>query len=147
MTYVFRFLHAQLHVDSLIKKVSREVSRHFLDQLEEVKGASDAAFKGNLGAVELLVPGGADTESRVSTSLGPNITALHLATHEGHRDIVEVLIRGGADTESRVSTSLGPNITALHLATHEGHRDIVEVLIRGGADANSMITVNSDAPL
>lgn len=59
------------------------------------------------------------------------LSALHMATANGHLDIVEYLIKNGADLNA---CNLEKN-TPLHWACLNGHSEVVRVLIVGGADA------------
>lgn len=53
------------------------------------------------------------------------LTALHLASTEGHTDVVEVLLRRRADIH--VTDMDGQ--TALHVAAREGHADVAQLLL------------------
>jgi ankyrin repeat protein len=54
------------------------------------------------------------------------VTALHLATQNGHMDAATYLIEQGADVDARTSD----NFTALHLAAQNGQTELVRMLVK-----------------
>ena len=75
---------------------------------------------GNTAAVQLFLEAGADVE--VKTEEG--ITALHLASLDGHYDITKLLIAAGAEVEAVVKTGETP----MDFATQEGHGRVAALL-------------------
>ena len=57
------------------------------------------------------------------------MTALMVASQQGHREVVEVLVGKGA----RIDVQMENGRTALMLASALGHREVVEVLVGKGA--------------
>ncbi len=66
------------------------------------------------------------------------LTALLLATREGHRETVTALLAAGADIDQ---VSAGDHTSALLMAAINGHFDVLLDLLESGADA----TITSDA--
>jgi len=90
---------------------------------------ADAAERGDLEAVRMLLRDGAD----VNGAQSDGTTALHWAAMNDDVQIVEVLLYAGATVKP--TTRLG-GYTPLHLAGRNGHGDVVRALLEGGADAN-----------
>jgi ankyrin repeat protein len=61
-----------------------------------------------------------------------DMTALMLATAEGHLEVAKLLLEYGAD----VNTQNRNGWTALMLATRDGRPEIVTMLLEHGADMN-----------
>jgi len=96
------------------------------------KDLIDAAYRGDLKAVHMLLDMGADANSR-DEGLGNNRrTVLIAATENGHYDIVMALLNRGADVNAR---GLGGR-TALVAAALKGHLAMVRALLEKGADVN-----------
>ncbi|KAH8159310.1 hypothetical protein CIB48_g8941 [Xylaria polymorpha] len=87
-----------------------------------------AAWNGYKEDVQLLLDGGADSESREDYS---NYTALLEATGNGYREAARPLLDQGADLESRDVRSY----TALLTASGNGHIEVVRLLLDRGADS------------
>ncbi|KAK7456359.1 hypothetical protein VKT23_010606 [Stygiomarasmius scandens] len=90
----------------------------------------DAASKGHLGMVKVLVEIGVD----VNVAQGFHGTALQAAAYWGHLDVVKFLVGKGAD----VNTVGGEYETALQAAASQGHLDVVKFLVEKGADVNAV---------
>ncbi len=87
-----------------------------------------AAAEGDLAAVEELLGGGAD----VNTRGRGNITALMEASVKGHAAVARLLLDKGAD----VNAQSNDGWTALFEAALSGHTDIAKMLVDAGADVN-----------
>ncbi len=87
-----------------------------------------AAFHGFFDLVRMLLDIGANVRATPRNST--HLTALHLASAEGHLPIVEALIESGADVNAQTSTGFTP----LHKAVSNGFEDITRVLLENGAD-------------
>ncbi len=88
----------------------------------------NAAASGDRPAVERALSAGA----RIN-AIGPDGTALYLATVNEHDEVLWFLLREGA----RVDRGLADGTTPLMEAAALGHSRMVEMLLRGGADVNS----------
>lgn len=88
----------------------------------------DAAARGHLAVVKLLLASGADTESRDNEKCTP----LHYASQDGHLEVVDALLDAGADPNGESTT----NITSLHLASSNGGLNVVERLISLSLNVN-----------
>ena len=86
----------------------------------------DAAYEGNIGAVEQYLAAGADVNAK-HKDVGT--TGLHGAVDGGRKEIAELLIAAGANVNE--NSKVG---TPLHLAAMRGHKEIAELLIAKGAD-------------
>lgn len=62
------------------------------------------------------------------------ITALMLASRDGHTEIVKLLIDAGALVNTETYEH---GYTALYLASMKGHLEVVKLLIANGADVNA----------
>ena len=82
----------------------------------------EAAQKGHIEVVELLIEAGADPNDK-TTQTGK--TPLHFAAEVGSVDIFKVLIEAGANLRPHDINSWSP----LDVATKEGHMNFVKVLI------------------
>lgn len=72
------------------------------------------------------------------TLIQNGLTALHLASKEGHTDVVRELIKRGASV--KMVTKKGN--TALHIASLAGNFDVVKLLIEYGANVNAQSQVS-----
>lgn len=80
----------------------------------------EAAFRGQVDAVGLLLDSGIDIETRGDT----DGTALHHASNRGHADVVALLIERGADIEAvSAMTDSGPLGWAVYGARYEPNPD------------------------
>jgi ankyrin repeat protein len=128
----------------------------------------DAAAKGNLTAVKALVDKGQD----LGACDDEGMTALHLASREGHEAVAKFLLAAGADVNAKAFVSLNPaatsggtgptatlirgveeqrireksGFTPLHCAVAYGHEAVVRLLIQNGADVNALAK-RSGSPL
>jgi serine/threonine protein phosphatase PrpC/ankyrin repeat protein len=94
-----------------------------------------AAKLGNSLAVGALIKGGCEVDAVVTSPGQPidGLSALLIATRQGHREVVEQLLRGGADPNQRMSDGTAP----IHVATSHGHASIIRSLSKAGADLNA----------
>lgn len=99
---------------------------------------ADAAQRGDLDTVRVLLRGGAD----VNASQTSGMSALHWAAQHNNAPAIEVLLYAGANTEA--TTRLG-GYTPLHLAGRAGHAPVLDVLLSGGADAEAFTTTGVTA--
>ena len=107
---------APVEEEEIVLTKQQELSSQFID----------AAEKGNLAEVENLLDKGAD----INTKGALGLTALMVASLEGHKEVVELLINKGADVNARDDFEGG---TALLYASVMGHEDIAELLRKHGA--------------
>ncbi|KAI0137788.1 ankyrin [Hypoxylon sp. NC0597] len=84
-------------------------------------GLHNAAFKGNLEAVEFLLESGANIERRTRVH---QWTALLIAAGKGHYKVVRTLLEHGADPD----TLTNQGVKAIILATNGKHVQTVELL-------------------
>jgi ankyrin repeat protein len=89
----------------------------------------DAASRGDLKKVKMLLNEGADVNTRDINGRTP----LHYAAARGHLDTVKFLVDRGADVNTRNVDGWTP----LHEAAAWGHLDVVEFLLDRGADVNA----------
>lgn len=75
-------------------------------------------------------------------SRAQGITALHLASYEGHTDICKLLLEAGARVDERDNEGR----TALLFAVQENQLETIRLLVDFGADANRM-TLDGRSPL
>ncbi|KAF4878482.1 putative ankyrin repeat protein L25 [Colletotrichum siamense] len=66
---------------------------------------------------------------------GTDVSALCVASQEGHSEVIRLLLEHGADVSAGDDASWSP----LHAASKNGHHDIVQALINRGADVNAHI--------
>ena len=92
---------------------------------------ADAAMRGDLAAVRLLVASGKD----VNAAQGDGMTALHWAADRGNLPMVEVLLKAKASVSA---TTHSASYTPLHIAAKGGHSAIIVALLNAGADPNVM---------
>ena len=100
---------------------------------------SDAAKTGDIETVRLyLDQADADIEFRGYL----NMTALLLASSEGHTDVVSALLERGADVHNAWYPE-NHSGTALEMAAEKGCADIVNLLLDAGSGANHPLTGDS----
>jgi ankyrin repeat protein/cytochrome c-type biogenesis protein CcmH/NrfG len=90
----------------------------------------EAAKRGDLEAIELILKGGMDVNAKNAY----DHTALMWAASEGHPELVAFLIEQGADI--RIKYPGGS--TVLMLACRSGNMEIVQLLLQEGADINAV---------
>jgi ankyrin repeat protein len=88
----------------------------------------DAALKGQLKMVQLLLDHGGKVDSRNKTGGTP----LHDAALGGHADVVELLLDRGARVDAIDDES---QATPLMLAASMDRAEVISVLLKRGADA------------
>ena len=86
----------------------------------------EAAHKGHIGVVHLLLDRGADP----NTGNKYGYTPVYAAAIKGHKDVVQLLLDRGAHPNS--SDTFGQ--TPLHRAVSNGHKDVTQLLLDRGAD-------------
>jgi ankyrin repeat protein len=101
------------------------------DQQSKLKSSplQEAAARGNLKMVELLLGSGADPNGRDQGGT----TALVYAAANGRKEACELLLEKGADVNARD----GLKSTALFYAADLGHLEVCELLLAKGVDANA----------
>lgn len=87
----------------------------------------DAALKGHLGVVKLLIAKGANVRAKGSAGSTP----LHEAALGGHAAVCEFLLDTGAAIDAAEDES---GAAALHLAASYGRREVILLLLERGAD-------------
>lgn len=91
------------------------------------KQLMQAAYDGNLSAVEEALKNGADVKERDEEHYGD--AALNQAAAQGHLDVVKRLVEAGADIENKG----GADLTPVMNAAVAGHVNVVKFLIEKGA--------------
>jgi ankyrin repeat protein/peroxiredoxin len=99
----------------------------FMPPLGSTTLLHDAALKGHLDILELLLAHGADVDSRNAQGA----TALHDAALAGQKNAADALLKHGANINAHDSES---GATPLHLAASWGRRSVVELLLARNAD-------------
>ena len=97
---------------------------------------ADAAMKGDVAGVRVLLASGAD----VNAARGDGMTALHWAAETGNAEITQILVNAGAILD--VTTRLGA-YTPLHVAGRKGAAEVIRVLVDAGADARTVAATGS----
>ncbi|MBI4521568.1 MAG: ankyrin repeat domain-containing protein [Gemmatimonadetes bacterium] len=87
---------------------------------------ADAAMRGDVEAVRLLLRDGAD----VNAAQGDGMTALHWTAQRGDVEIGKMLIYAGANVSA--VTRMG-HYTPIHLAAKAGSAAVIEMLVEAGA--------------
>src|SRR5688500_8074176 len=99
---------------------------------------ADAAMKGDLVTVRVLIGRGAD----VNAAQGDGMTALHWAAERGDSAMIAVLLRAQANV--RAVTRIG-DYTPLHIAAKSGHPAVVRALLDAGSDARALTSTGATA--
>ncbi len=94
-----------------------------------VEDLIDAAYKGDLKEVKVLLDKGANVNAKPNTG----VTALMVASQNGHKDVVQLLLDKGAEVNAKDINGL----TALYSASQNGHKDVVQLLLNKGASVNA----------
>eukprot|EP01043_Picozoa_sp_COSAG02_P029376 COSAG02_NODE_1827_length_10743_cov_19.183859_1_plen_1492_part_10 len=94
-----------------------------------------ASKLGNSLAVKTLIAGGCEVDAVVSSPGQPidGLSALLIATRQGHCDVVQQLLSAHADPNQRMADGTSP----VHLATSHGHGSVIRLLANAGADMNA----------
>jgi ankyrin repeat protein len=95
-------------------------------------GIADAAMKGNVVAVRMLIQQHAD----VNVPQADGATALHWAVYRDDAEMTQVLLRGGANPKA--TNREGASV--LSLACENGNAAIIESLLKAGADPNERLS-------
>ena len=99
---------------------------------------ADAAQRGDLATVRVLLRSGAD----VNAAQNSGMSALHWAAQQNDAPVIEILLYAGANTEA--TTRLG-GYTPLHLAGRAGHAPALDALLSGGAEVDVFTTTGATA--
>lgn len=91
-----------------------------------------AAEKGNFSGVQTALTAGSDINATEDVKIVGSVTALWMASKNGHTEVVKLLLDKGADVNVKVTMN-GDGWTALKIAKKRGQTDIVGVLERAGA--------------
>lgn len=98
-----------------------------------------AASNGALDVIKVLL---ADERTNVNAKTDERVSALFLATIQGHLDVVKALIEAGADVNLRTEDGRTP----LHASAYRGHADVTEALLNASADP-SILNADMFSPL
>jgi uncharacterized protein len=105
-----------------------------------VEDLLNAAYRGDMAAVQALLNTGTDVNARTSeicrgsfTPVCGGATALIMASFTGHLDIVQALLARGAD----VNAPMNNGNNALMGASRAGRVDVVRALLAKRADVNA----------
>jgi ankyrin repeat protein len=109
-----------------------------LTTMPEPAPVADAAMKGDLGTVRLLIGRGAD----VNAAQGDGMTALHWAAERGDSAMAAVLLSAKANV--RAVTRIG-DYTPLHIAARTGNAAVVKTLLDAGSDAKALTATGATA--
>jgi uncharacterized protein len=75
----------------------------------------------------------------INTKDKDGVTALWIASQQGHADVVKLLLSKGAEVNVRRNED---GITAVYIASLNGHADVVALLLENGADVDMKKTTN-----
>src|SRR5512136_2088149 len=89
----------------------------------------DAAYRGDIGALQRLLKSGADVNRTNSLEQ----TALYVASYRSNTNVIRFLISSGADLKVRCA---GLRDTPLHAAAYADQVAVVGLLLASGADVN-----------
>jgi ankyrin repeat protein len=106
--------------------------------LTEPAPIADAAMRGDLATVRLLIGRGAD----VNAAQGDGMTALHWAAERADSAMAAVLLRARAN--ERAVTRVG-GYTPLHIAAKRGSAAVVKALLDAGSDAKVLTGTGATA--
>ena len=95
----------------------------------DVNDLIQASFNGDILKVKKLLEEGADINAKDEDGM----SALQMASSDGHTDIVNLLLEEGADVNAKNEDGK----TALQMASSNGDTDIVKLLLEAGADVNA----------
>ena len=116
-------IHLKARVESSRNSVSYIVKRSCPC---EKMNLQDAAEKGNLKRVQLLLGQGVDKDEADDGGY----TALWNAAYNGHLAIAQCLVEQGADKDKANNYGTTP----LNIASNKGHLELVRYLLEQGAD-------------
>lgn len=133
----YHYLHEDIHraaragdVVSLQKTLDRYPDR--IDRRNKLRltPLHEAAWRGKVATLELLIQRGAGMNETASLSYGDGSwNALHICTIEGHVAAAATLIRAGTDVNQKSTRGETP----LDLAIENGHGELARLLFAHGA--------------
>jgi len=128
---------------SLLYDVSHQFSSVSLCLQSSWSALHTSVWNGYSELCSLLLNSGADPDVE-----GPGgITALCLASQQGHISVAQDLLKRHCDVNKAVDIDNNQGVTALHLAARNGHENIVNVLIAAGANISATMTTGEIAGL
>jgi ankyrin repeat protein len=90
----------------------------------------NSALEGDLTEVKAMLAARVNVNAKRDDA---NVTALILASQNGHLEVVQFLLDAGAD----VNVETNDGATALMVAAHNCHLEVVQALLAAGADVNA----------
>lgn len=108
--------------------------------IKEIFELVNAAAEGNESKVNILLKKGVN----VNAATFERVTALMVASENGHTGIVKTLLRKGADPNIKDRQQ---GLNALMLASAGGHTEIVKLLLAYGSDVNEKDSNNQATAL
>ena len=123
----------------LLLKLSQKETESLGIAAETKSWCIDAAFKGSLEMVKVLLGCGVDVNSVNEKSY----TALMLAAKNGHTEVARLLLERRANVDLQDEDG----ITALMLAAQNGHTEVVELLLNKEANVNSKLKTTGQTAL
>ena len=109
------------------------IPKYFKGSFYEGEDWTDLALASYLGLKLVVRDILVEEKTDINARGGPNGTALHIASAEGHKEIVQMLLDKGADINAQDESYR----TALYIALEEGYKEIVQMLLDKGADINT----------
>jgi ankyrin repeat protein len=136
---------AAVHICSLfgLKNLLPRLPPAELDRPAASTGRTPLAYACGMGHVDtvlFLLKSGADPNSKDAGRLVENVgslSALKVASMQGHNGILQLLLDAGADVNIQDSAAENSGETPLISASKMGHIGIVRLLLKNGADVNA----------